>query len=480
MIKVTYYAQSNYLYVVNSTFNKNIAYSLIEPESLAGDFRTYLINCTSIDNDCHYGVMNCFVYNSSFIHNKGRWGSAGAFASFYNSYFYWNFAAYSGGAIHNPRVIKNCTFVKNSAVNYGGVIGCDDINNNILIENNTFLESEAPNGGVFAVYDGFNEYRNVSVIFKNNVVKDVTTTNGGVFYLKFIKNNLTYLVSNNDFNDISVSGYGGVFYVAESHFVGNLIVKDMDFINISAKSGSVLYQPKIRGENNFLNAFNITYTTLVVSLDNVTYWGANGIENINGMLSQESCPGQNISVVLEGLDPVNYVTDAQGRIAVPLPGPGQYRLNFRHYADNYYRQYVFNYVASSSGNSASLNAFTVVDMYNATITATVRSGVTGIIRFVINDTTYEVPIVNSKAQVNLTNLDVGLYKVRVTYMGDSRYYQSNSNHVFNIVKVKYNSSLIIDASNITVGQKETINFMVNGLLIQNNIWLKMGCWYWKI
>ena len=498
MIKVTYYAQSNYLYIVNSTFNKNIADSLIEPESLAGDFRTYLINCTSIDNDCHYGVMNCFVYNSSFIHNKGRWGSAGAFASFYNSYFYWNFAAYSGGAIHNPRVIKNCTFVKNSAVNYGGVIGCDDINNNILIENNTFLESEAPNGGVFAVYDGFKEYRNVSVIFKNNVVKDVTTTNGGVFYLKFIKNNLTYLVSNNDFNDISVSGYGGVFYVAESHFVGNLIVKDMDFINISAKSGSVLYQPKISlhvnytfsnvtllnntadvnkfmcyggtfatvrfiGENNFLNAFNITYTTLVVSLDNVTYWGANGIENINGMLSQESCPGQNISVVLESLDPVNYVTDAQGRIAVPLPGQGQYRLNFRHYADNYYRQYVINYIAISNGNSASLNAFTNVDMYNATITATVRSGVTGIIRFVINDTTYEVPIVNSKAQVNLTNLDVGLYKVRVTYMGDSRYYQSNYNLVFNIVKVKYNSSLIIDASNITVGQKETINFMVNGV-----------------
>ena len=55
-----------------------------------------------------------------------------------------------------------------------------------------------------------------------------------------------------------------------------------------------------------------------------------------------------------------------------------------------------------------------------------------------------------------------MYNVTVTYPGDETYFSATVYRQFKIVKIKHNSSLIIDATNITMGQKEIINFMVNG------------------
>ena len=487
------------LYILNSTFGYNYAGSLIRGSESKGTFNRYLINCTSNNNQYTNGVMGCIVYNSSFIQNTAFCGGAGTTSSFYNSYFYLNSAGTGGGAVHDPYVIKNCTFVENTANSYGGSIGINNTYHDILIENNTFLKSKAPKGGVFASYGDSTGRRTARITFTNNVVKNLlSTTDGGVIYTSFNKDNLTYFISNNDFNDISVSGCGGAFYIADSQNTGRFIVKDMDFINISARSGSVLYYPGSKqinctftnvaflnntatvnrfkcyggtsfityfvSENRYVNAINITVANPWLYFYNVTYWGANGVEKIEDgkAVIRQGAPGQIVSISVGSAAAVNYTTDEDGRIKIPFTRSGTYTVYLTHYSDNYYQYFYYNDRVEARGNSASLTAFTTVDGYNATITATVNSGITGIIKFTIENITYDVPISNSKAQLNLTNLDIGMYNVTVTYPGDETYFSATVYRQFKIVKIKHNSSLIIDATNITMGQKEIINFMVNG------------------
>ena len=221
------------LYVFNSTFKNNGVNSFIRGSENKGTFNRYIINCTFVDNQASYGVFGCIVYNSSFIRNTGFCGVAGTSSSFYNSYFYRNTAGTGGGAVHDPYIIKNCTFVSNSANKYGGSIGFNRTYHDILIENNTFLKSSAPLGGVLASYGESTGVQTACITITNNVVKEVSATDGGVIYTSFMKNNLTYLISNNDFNDISVSGCGGAFHIAEVRYNTGRFIVDSHLVILS-------------------------------------------------------------------------------------------------------------------------------------------------------------------------------------------------------------------------------------------------------
>ena len=84
----------------------------------------------------------------------------------------------------------------------------------------------------------------------------------------------------------------------------------------------------------------------------------------------------------------------------------------------------------------------------------------GYVTITVNDTLVNVTvkIVNSEAKFNATGLDVGRYRVNVTYLGDSTYGTKDNYTYFNITK---NNNLGVDVIGQNVTVKENASFVIN-------------------
>ena len=93
---------------------------------------------------------------------------------------------------------------------------------------------------------------------------------------------------------------------------------------------------------------------------------------------------------------------------------------------------------------------------NETVRINVTAGATGVVLININDMKFYVELdKNSNATLILDNLGIGKYNVTATYMGDDNYLNSTVNAAFNVTKLT--TGIVIEGSNITVGQTETFN-----------------------
>ncbi|WP_407377534.1 hypothetical protein [Methanobrevibacter sp.] len=150
-----------------------------------------------------------------------------------------------------------------------------------------------------------------------------------------------------------------------------------------------------------------------VNITNVTYWGANGVENTGNstivpVMSYREA-GQNVTLagVVNGM-PVNVsaVTNAEGKIVLDV-GSGDYWLSVIHDDDSYY----------SSAKAVFTNMKIIVIENNVTVN--VPSDVTGNVSIIVNNVTYPVSIVNGTGSIKVPSMPSG--PVEVVISNDSKY-----------------------------------------------------------
>ena len=189
-------------------------------------------------------------------------------SNYYDSTFMGNHAE-TGGAIYNPNLVENCTFMDNVASKYGGAIendgimdvydssfinnsaiygGAIDNEGNISVYSSYFAKNSADKGGAgiysggecnvaesdfvdnSAIYGGA-IYLQTDGVIENSSFADNSADSGGAIYSKS-----ECVIANTSFDNNSAN-YGG----AINNF-GNLSVYSCDFTNNSAdRSGAGIY-----------------------------------------------------------------------------------------------------------------------------------------------------------------------------------------------------------------------------------------------
>ena len=165
------------------------------------------------------------------------------------------------------------------------------------------------------------------------------------------------------------------------------------------------------GNDNLLNAI-FSRKNLDVNVTDVTYWGANGIQNTGDStivpVMSYSEAGQNVTLVgvINGISVnVNATTDADRKIV--FENVSDYWLSVGHDDDSYY---------SSAKEVFTNMKITVV---GDELTVNVPSDVTGNVSIIINNVTYPVDIVNGTGAIKVPSVPSG--PVTVVISNDPKY-----------------------------------------------------------
>ena len=235
-------------------------------------------NSTFTNNNASYGGalhVNKFLktYKSRFINNTAASNGGAIHANnwqmmrsdmslllfiethIYDSYFEDNYAKNAGGAIANANLVKNCTFVKNSAKSGAGavyevesIIESRFINNSAglggavynayLIDDCTFTDNSASNIAG-AIYIGKETYSRKGSLITNSRFTNNYANYSGAIYLRIDEGGL-YDVSINvtscNFSNNHANISGGAMYMA-----GKILIENSEFYDNSGKYGGAIY-----------------------------------------------------------------------------------------------------------------------------------------------------------------------------------------------------------------------------------------------
>ena len=267
------------------------------------------------------------VTDSIFISNRATGaGSLGGAVLIKNSgnvtdcSFEDNFAGFGGAVADEFNVnVNNCDFTANRASVEGGALymGSGNIVNSNFANNNASDEDNEGDGG--AVYVD----RNVTVV-NCNFTGNKAYRGSAIYF--WVIGDLKYTRS-----------------ISHSTFLNNRASMDpLSPFTLTVNENNI--EIAFEGYDNLLNAI-LSRKMSDVNITNVTYWGANGVENTGNstivpvMLYTEA--GQNVTVsgVVNGV-PLNVsaVTDGEGKIVLNISAADNYCLTVRHDADSYYSE----------------------------------------------------------------------------------------------------------------------------------------------
>ena len=235
------------LYIKNPSFIKNYA-------DLYGGaiycVNSYINNTIFVGNHVEYdgGAIysegETYIYNSTFEENKATISTpircfGGAIRSdklitVDSCIFNNNHADNRGGAIYAENIkITNSNFTNNYAKNYGGAVFASTITSTVY--NSTFTKNKVTGDDGGAIYINNKCTFEISKsLFEENTAKD----RGGAIYLDSSSANIK--LSDCSFTDNHADSKGGAIYNC-----GEIIIKDSNFTNNTAKYAGAVYTGKI-------------------------------------------------------------------------------------------------------------------------------------------------------------------------------------------------------------------------------------------
>ena len=543
-------ASSSGFKLYNSAFNTNNAVSNGGAVNLIGsDATVYNVNFT--DNHAGMGgavyigadnanlsymnfINNTAVSSAGSIYMGGLSGSNASNINITNSSaerggsIYWESnngvlsevningsSAVDGGAIYwkgNYATLDTMTFINTNASANGGILYV--YGSNVDIDKGTFNSSSAENGGAIYWIGHFGSVNNG--IFANN-----NATYGGAIYLvgsEFTVNGTSF--SNNN------ATYGGGIY-----WVGSGNISRSEFTNNTAHSGSAVYnglslnilhtvildnhadirsldldayntrielvgEATLRGYDNFLNGIWTTSTN--IGVQNVTYWGAEGVSHTSNGLEQpvngvsptrvyvdSRLAGLNVSFIITKVkgDVVKFDGEATTNIygiaqASVFKSKNNFTIFASHDDDTYYGNITNNMSFESEALEPTLDV-SIDDSipYNTNRSITVQLayqvdedtiGANTTVELYLNDEYLcNVELVDGTGVLNtILPLNVSTDNIITAVCKDTSLYFINetvnnisSSKSFDVVK----SNLIIDIiANSTVRVDETFNISISG------------------
>ena len=353
----------------------------------------------------------------------------------------------TGGAIFikNSGDVTDCSFEDNFA-EFGGAVATE-INGNV--NNCDFTANKASvEGG--ALYIGSGNVKNSN--FTNN---KASNCDGGAVY---INGNVTVINCNFTGNEADMGSAIYYWVVGDSKYLRS--ISHSTFLNNKANIDPTTpftftinetnIEIAFEGNDNLLNAI-LSRRNADVNITNVTYWGANGVENtgdstIVPVMSYMEA-GQNVTIigVVNGM-PVNArgVTNVEGKVVLDA-GSGDYWLSVGHDDDSYYSS------AKTVFTNMALNAnVTSQTTTNKTVNITAKSNIysevmPGKLIFILpNSEEINANYANNGTWWALyTFNDAGDYNVNASYTGLDGVIINNAT-----ISIRYDTS--VDVNNKTL------------------------------
>ena len=452
----------------NITFNSNFINNNASNGGGVNFFESFenvIFNGEFIDNSAVNGgaiaAGEGIVSDVSFKNNHAVYFNSSGTVT--NCIFTDNFASGDGGAVYfnTNGEVTYCSFVNGYATGWGGAVYFNkDATGNVI--NCNFTDNSAGGGGAVFFFDN-GTVTNCS--FTENVAAvdggAISMTFGSVESCNFVNNSakmggaigMKGTVSNCIFTDNTATLEGGALWMGSSSiencsFTGNNAPTGsaIHFWSTSATmtvSNSILLNNKAKaevldvvknddnititftGQNNILNAI---YSSGDVNFTNVSYWGANGIENTGSSAITHSRSnkeaGQNITVgiVVNGFLLLNEVkvTDENGTIVLNINAGENYYITARHDSDSYYTEAERTI---SNNNNFNVNV-TSQTTHNKSVNITAKSNIysevmPGKLLFILpNGTQINATYATNGTWWALHNFDdFGVYQINASYVG---------------------------------------------------------------
>ncbi|WP_299524182.1 Ig-like domain repeat protein [uncultured Methanobrevibacter sp.] len=168
-----------------------------------------------------------------------------------------------------------------------------------------------------------------------------------------------------------------------------------------------------------------------------------------------------IIFVVDGVIYTKTLNNAVASVTIQGLTLGSHTLKVIYKGDNNFNENTFETVFNIK-NSLST---TVLDVNNTIygddiiVIASITSGATGNVTFIIGNMTKTVEIINGKATAIFKGLNAGTYKVKATYLGNSVYSKSEDEKSFNILKAQ--STIKIITSEVDFNKNIRIWAIVN-------------------
>ncbi|WP_407453277.1 Ig-like domain repeat protein, partial [Methanobrevibacter sp.] len=230
--------------------------------------------------------------------------------------------------------------------------------------------------------------------------------------------------------------------------------------------GNYTVNATYNGDNNYYNTTNSTYgnvtekvhTVIVLDVDNNKTYFIN--ETVPIKVTVLPNAEGNITLYINGephvltLQTVDNITFVEFN-ATELKDGVNYVFATYEGTDMYGPSW-----AEDSFNVTKYNATVIIKTDNITrgdtevINITVPEDATGILNVTVNGTPYYIEIINGNATLPISGLEVGVYNVTVTFMGDKKYYNATNSTLFNVSKAT--PSIIVSVENITYGENATV------------------------
>jgi hypothetical protein len=144
------------------------------------------------------------------------------------------------------------------------------------------------------------------------------------------------------------------------------------------------------------------------------------------------------------------VTGGENEILVPGVPVGEYDVEVTYNGDDKYEaKDIDGGKLSVAPKKTSPDDMSVADDGNGTLDVSLPKDATGEVDVTINNDTFQAPLVDGKAQIDLSNLTPGTHEVTVTYRGDENHTEVSYNTTITIPK--YDAPLSIDVDDSMVG-----------------------------
>ena len=398
----------------------------------------------AIVNDCHFYNNNASNFggaiyfnaessevNSSEFNNNNALKSGGAvyitnrFSIINNSVFKNNTAEYAGAVYFSSykHKLNNTLFEGNNATVDGGAVYLGSYGT--IVDNATFIGNSAVRGGALYNYVGGTTATTKTEII-NSEFKYNNATAGGAMasFAKFIG------INNTDFT-FNKASYGSAIYMDRTSYT----ISNSTFLNNSADSVKLTLNldesdytatAVYTVNNTLLNAiYRIEGSVL---LENVIYWGENGISNSDdGYIEDIYAINQNITLIVkDNTTSVIYNVTNQTRngnviFKDLLFKPGSYTLQAIHYEDNYYTEIESNIeTLNIDGVFSKLELVNDTIFYGENALVITSYNATGNVSIFIGKY-YTAEIDHGLANISLEGLACGTYGALISYTGDDYY-----------------------------------------------------------
>ena len=284
------------------------------------------------------------------------------------------------------------------------------------------------------------------------------------------------------FNITGPSDYNGtVQYLAGITGIDKLYNGEYTFNTTYLKNGTVYVLVFAAGDDNYLSAqcnfsFEVFKNDIGIEFDNITNINVGNLATIKVKLNVSDATG-NVIITVNGVDYNSTITDNYAVANIYYLTEGEYNVTAKYIGDyNYYSsdeietKFVVSKIDTMIDVKHNSSAYVGDEiLFNINVSSVILGyPVNGFVTVSINNTSYNVSIVDGLGSLSVPNLAYGNYDVLVNYTGNNQFNPISDDFSITVDKINIDSiNVNVDKSPIVVGEGVLFNIELNPSVVSH-------------